>query len=182
MGSFFMLVKIKSVPGSMFLALAILAFSFAPVEAQSKADFQVVMLGVGTPVPFMNRFGPATLVIAGDKYLLFDAGRGVTQRLWQDKVPLGRVDATFLTHLHSDHVVGLPDLLLTGWLKSPFGKRKGKFVIYGPKGTQNMMTHMVKAFEADINIRVKDQKFTRVGVSPDATDIVAGVVYDQGGV
>jgi len=161
-----------------------MAFAVNPgqVSAQDKPDFEVVMLGVGTPPPFMHRFGPATLVIAGDKYLLFDAGRGVTQRLWQDKVPLGRIDVLFLTHLHSDHVVGIPDLLLTGWLKSPFGKRKGNFVVRGPEGTENMMKYMVKAFAADIDIRVKDQKFSRVGVTPDAKNIVPGLVYEDGGV
>ncbi len=180
--------KIRGVSKFIFVALAVLAVGIGPVKAQSKAgakakpDFQVIMLGVGTPVPFMHRFGPATLVIAGGKYLLFDAGRGVTQRLWENKIALGRPDVLFLTHLHSDHVVGIPDLLLTGWLKSPFGKRKGNFVVRGPKGTENMMAHMVKAFAADIDIRVKDQKFTRVGVTPDALDIAPGPVYIDGGV
>lgn len=177
-----MLSKIMCFSRFIFVALALLAANIGLVNAQSKPDFQVVLLGVGTPPPFMHRFGPATLVIAGDKYLLFDAGRGVTQRLWQDKVPLGRIDILFLTHLHSDHVVGIPDLLLTGWLKSPFGKRKGNFVVRGPKGTENMMNHLVKAYEADIEIRVKDQKFTRVGVTPDAQNIVPGVVYDEAGI
>jgi len=168
------------------LCFAVLAVTFSVVQyansADTKPDFQVVMLGVGTPPPFMHRFGPATLVIAGNKYLLFDAGRGVTQRLWQDKIPLGRIDTLFLTHLHSDHVVGIPDLLLTGWLKSPFGKRKGNFHVRGPEGTTAMMGYLVKAFEGDISIRVLDQKFTREGVTPDAKDITAGVVYDEGGV
>lgn len=178
-----MFSKVRGFLGFAFAALAVLAVGIGPVQAQkAKPDFQVVMLGVGTPPPFMHRFGPATLVIVGGKYLLFDAGRGVTQRLWQDKIPLGRVDVLFLTHLHSDHVVGIPDLLLTGWLKSPFGKRKGNFVVRGPKGTESMMAHMVKAFAADIDIRVKDQKFSRVGVTPDALDIVPGPVYSEGGI
>lgn len=148
----------------------------------TKPDFQVITLGVGTPPPFMHRFGPATLVMAGEKYLLFDAGRGVTQRLWQNKIPLGRIDTLFLTHLHSDHVVGIPDLLLTGWLKSPFGKRTGNFVVRGPQGTEDMMKYMVMAFAADINIRVADQHFSKVGVTPDAKNITPGVVYNEGDV
>jgi len=177
-----MLINIRQIMGAAILAVAIFTVPLAAANAQAKPDFQVVMLGVGNPPPLMHRFGPATLVIAGEQILLFDAGRGVTQRLWQEKIPLGRPDMVFLTHLHSDHVVGIPDLLLTGWLKSPFGKRKGKFKITGPKGTASMMEHLVKAYEADISIRVADQKFTRVGVTPEAKDIEAGVVYEAGGV
>ncbi len=177
-----MISGLQKIIGALFLLLAVLFTPVTAVFAAEKPDFQVIMLGVGTPPPFMHRFGPATLVIAGDKYLLFDAGRGVTQRLWQDKIPLGRIDSLFLTHLHSDHVVGIPDLLLTGWLKSPFGRRKGNFVVRGPAGTENMMKYMVMAFAADIDIRVKDQKFTREGVTPDAKNIVPGVVYNEGGV
>ena len=68
-------------------------------QASDEADFEVIMLGVGSP-PFIHRFGPATLIKAGEKYLLVDAGRGVTQRLWQLKIPLGRVTGLFVTHLH----------------------------------------------------------------------------------
>jgi len=177
-----MLSKMKSAIGAIAVLLLAFAINPAPVQAQAKPDFQVILLGVGTPPPIMHRFGPATLVIAGDKYLLFDAGRGVTQRLWQDRIPLGRVDVLFLTHLHSDHVVGIPDLMLTGWLKSPFGRRKGNFDVRGPAGTESMMAHLYKAYEADIEIRVKDQKFSRVGVTPDARDIVPGPVFHEGGV
>lgn len=177
-----MVSKIWRIFATIFMVFTAIGLTSTQATAQAKPDFQVLLLGVGTPVPFMHRFGPSTLVIAGDKYLLFDVGRGVTQRLYQEKVKLGRIDSVFLTHLHSDHVVGIPDLLLTGWLKSPFGSRKGNFVIKGPVGTKDMMKHMVMAFAADIDIRVKDQKFTRDGVTPDATDIAPGVVYQEGGV
>jgi len=64
----------------------------------------------------MDRFGPSTLVEAGAEKFLFDAGRGVLQRLFQLKIPFADISGLFLTHLHSDHVVGIPDLWLTGWI------------------------------------------------------------------
>jgi len=72
----------------------------------------------------MKRFGPGILVQAGGQNLLFNSGRGVTQRLFQLKIPFGKINHVFLTHLHSDHVVGLPDLWLSGWLGAPWARRK----------------------------------------------------------
>jgi ribonuclease Z len=77
---------------------------------------KVTLLGTGTPQPLMERFGPSILVQAGSKTLLFDAGRGCLQRLRQLNLGYDAIDALFFTHLHSDHIVGLPDLWLTGWL------------------------------------------------------------------
>src|SRR4051794_19650119 len=114
------------------LALSV-AFVFvlmtAPLRAQ-QPDFTVTTLGTGAPPPLMTRFGPATLVKAGTQTLLFDAGRGVTQRLWQTRTAMGKVDALFITHLHSDHVVGIPDLWLTGWLSSPYGLRRAPMKVF----------------------------------------------------
>ncbi len=170
-----------------FLAVMLVTLGFIsaslPSQAAEKADFQVVLLGTGTPPPFMHRFGPATLVIAGDKYILFDAGRGVTQRLWQDKIPLGRVDYLVLTHLHSDHVVGISDLWLTGWLNSPFGRRKGAFKVRGPEGTENLMKGLEQAYAWDIKTRMADQKLPAKTVAVDAKNISAGSTFIvEGGV
>ena len=152
------------------------------LQANEEADFEVIMLGVGSPPPLMSRFGAGTLVKAGDKYLLIDCGRGVTQRLWQLGVPLGRVDGLFVTHLHSDHVVGIPDLLFTGWLSSPFAGRKGNFHVWGPEGTASMMHHIRLAYQGDVDIRVKDQGFSLEGVTPKTVEVEAGLVYDVDGV
>jgi ribonuclease Z len=71
-------------------------------------EIRVTLLGTGVPTPVMQRFGPSTLVEAGGEALLFDAGRGALQRLLQLKPPLKQVRTLFLTHLHSDHIVGCP--------------------------------------------------------------------------
>src|SRR6478672_9212062 len=96
------------------------------------SDIKVTLLGTGTPQPLLERFGPSILIQAGSETVLFDAGRGCLQRLRQLNVSYAKIDALFLTHLHSDHVVGLPDLWLTGWLVS---ERSTPLDVYGPAGT-----------------------------------------------
>jgi ribonuclease Z len=164
------------------LALLLLGATPHSVGAAEDSDFEVIMLGTGTPPPFMHRFGPSTLVRVNGKMLLFDVGRGATQRLWQKKIRLGAIDQVFLTHLHSDHVVGMPDLMLTGWLTSPFGRRKGPLKVSGPPGTVKLRTHLEKAYAWDIETRIEDQKFSRDNVRPEASDLEPGVVYDQDGI
>lgn len=170
---------------SIFLLLA------APALAQTAAapPITVTLLGTGSPPPVMERFGPATLVQAGGVTLLFDAGRGVTQRLWQARIPLGRVDAVFLSHLHSDHVVGLPDLFLTGWLTSPFGQRPGPLRVLGPPGTAHMNRHLRLAYDWDIETRIADQSLPRAAAEFETTEFTATpardtaeVVWERNGV
>ena len=71
-------------------------------------DFRVTLLGTGVPIPAPERFGPSTLVEAGDQSFLIDAGRGATIRLYQLKIPIGRIDVQLLTHYHSDHSRAYP--------------------------------------------------------------------------
>lgn len=154
-----------------------------PASGQGLAqdEFRVTLLGTGSPAPAMNRFGPGVLVQVAGKNLLIDAGRGVTQRLWQAGLKLGQVDAVFLTHLHSDHIVGLPDLWLTGWLEAAYAQRKGPLVVYGPQGTQNLMNGLRTAFDWDIKARIADQNLSPESIQSKVTEIKPGVIYDQQG-
>src|SRR5262245_23863616 len=119
-----------------FLTLGVFVFGVSAatdtVGQEATPDFNVITLGTGSPPPVMRRFGPATLVRAGRETLLFDAGRGATQRLMQAGVRLGTIDGLFVTHLHSDHVVGIPDLWLMGWLPSAYGQRTAPMRVWGP--------------------------------------------------
>src|SRR6185437_8451480 len=97
--------------------LLVVALSLACVAARAGAPkIRVTLLGTGSPIPEPQRAGPATLVQAADQNLLFDAGRGVTTRLYQLKLSFRKVTPVFITHYHSDHINGLPDLWLSGWL------------------------------------------------------------------
>ncbi|MGI9482109.1 MAG: MBL fold metallo-hydrolase [Hyphomicrobiales bacterium] len=164
------------------LAIAAFLITSAPdARAQDKSDFEVILVGTGTPPPLMHRFGPATLVRVAGKNFLVDAGRGATQMLWRKKIPFGKLDSLILTHLHSDHVVGIPDLWLTGWLRGPYGRRDVPFPVMGPKGTANLMNYLQKAYAWDVDTRVVDQKMSREAAGVSVKEIGPGVVYDADG-
>jgi ribonuclease Z len=147
------------------------------------SDFKVTLLGTGVPTPRPDRFGPSTLIEAGDQKLLIDAGRGATIRLYQLRIPLGQIDALCLTHYHSDHIVGIPDLWLTGWLQSHFATRRVPFRVIGPIGAKNLMSHLEKAYALDINIRMKDEMLPPEGVAVVVQEFSHdGVVYEKNGV
>jgi ribonuclease Z len=165
--------------GSGVLLALVLATSLA---AQTDSTIRVTLLGTGRPDPAIDRFGPSTLVEAGGETLLFDCGRGAAQRIWQLGIPLGRVGPVFLTHLHSDHVVGLPDLWLTGWLPTPFGRRAAPLALYGPEGTAAMAAGLREAFAWDLDRRGRGEGLPAAGAAFDAHDIGPGVVYERNGV
>ena len=161
------------------LGLTMLLTALVPAPAHSQ-QLKVTLLGTGCPAAVMNRFGPSTLVEAGEHKLLFDAGRGALQRLTQVGVPWQAVQGLFLTHLHSDHVVGIPDLWLTGWLIAP--GRSVPLQVWGPRGTRSMMSHLQQAYEYDIRIRTANDHVPADGIALRVVDIREGVVYDKGGV
>ena len=139
----------------------------------------VTLLGTGSPQPIMDRFGPSILIQAGSETLLFDAGRGCLQRLRQLNLTYASLSALFLTHLHSDHIVGLPDLWLTGWLLS---KRETALNVFGPAGSNEFIQYLQKAFAFDIRIRIEDDKAPAEGSKLLVTEIKQGTVYEKNGV
>ena len=149
----------------------------------SKHDFRVTLLGTGVPTPRADRFGPSTLIEAGSRKLLIDAGRGTTIRLNQIGVPMGEIDALLLTHYHSDHTSGIPDLWLTGWLQSHFARRTTPFHVIGPTGAQTLMSGLEMAYRRDIEIRIADEQLPPEGVAVIVDEFNQdGVVFDQDGV
>lgn len=141
----------------------------------------VILLGTGVgPSVNLQQYGESILVEAGGERFLFDCGRGAMFRLKQAGVPLGSITRVFLTHLHSDHILALPDLLLTGWA---VGKRAGPLEVWGPAGTRDMMDHLQQAFAFDIHVRRDvDEHFPAPGIMVVSHDIQEGVVFDEHGV
>lgn len=161
------------------LGIALLALVLVPAATAQGQEIKVTLLGTGCPPAVLNRFGPSILVEAGGQKFIFDAGRGALQRLNQIKIPWQDVNGVFLTHLHSDHVVGFPDLWLTGWLTPG---RDRPLQVWGPRGTKRMMSLLEQAFEYDIRIRLYDDRAAPDGVVILAEDITEGFVYENNGV
>jgi ribonuclease Z len=161
------------------LSALVAASTSATLGAQPAATLQVTLLGTGNPRPNLERFGPSILVEAGAQRVLVDAGRGAAQRLFEigQRDLLIGIDALFLTHLHSDHTVGLPDVWLTSWI---FGRAKALQVI-GPPGTSEMAGHLAQAYQWDIATRSKDEGFPAEGVRLAASNVPPGVVFDKDG-
>lgn len=163
----------------LWTGILLLVASVVFAGSASAQEFKATLLGTGSPIPGMDRFGPSILVEAGKQKLLFDCGRGATQRIQQLKVPFAQVDALFLTHLHSDHVVGIPDLWLTGWLRG----RTIPLRVWGPVGTKEMMGHLEEAYQFDVHMRRDvDEKMPAPGAGVLGKDVEEGVVYENDGV
>lgn len=142
---------------------------------------RITLLGTGIPVPHANAFGTATLIEAGGKRILFDAGRGVVTRLWQAGHTVGAVDTVFLSHYHSDHYAGLFDLLMTGAIPQKFADRGGPLDVYGPVGLEHIARGAWEATKPDRDIREADGEMTPAHMQIIPHIYEEGVVYDQGG-
>ncbi|MCY4597213.1 MAG: MBL fold metallo-hydrolase, partial [Bryobacterales bacterium] len=163
--------------------LGLLAIVLVTPVSSKGQSMRVTLLGTGTPNPHPERFGPATLVEAGSQRLLFDAGRGVTIRLNQLGIPMREVTAVFITHFHSDHLVGLADLWLIGWLPPNYGRRQTPLRIWGPLGLSKITAGMEEAYSTDIAIRVKDEALPRSAAKFDVNEYTeGGVIYEHAGV
>jgi ribonuclease Z len=159
----------------MSIGLCLLIFSNVGI-AMSAPVIKVTLLGTGTPFPNAERFGSAILVEVGGEKLLFDCGRGAAIRLTQAGVALDSVDELFLTHLHSDHTVGIPDLWLTGW----FLGRDHPLRVWGPPGTREMTEHLSRAYQFDVQTREHTENLPPKGVEVDAEEIEQGDIYIRG--
>ena len=143
------------------------------------ADYmRVSLLGTGSPRPDIKRMGPAVLVEAGGEYLLFDAGRGVIQRLKQLDVPIAELHNVFLTHLHSDHISALDDLWLTSWIY----QRQKPLNVYGPVGTESFAQGLQQAYAYDAKLRNQYAGLSEDSAKMIATEIEPGVIYSRNGI
>jgi ribonuclease BN (tRNA processing enzyme) len=161
------------------LLLAALITTATTVYAETFT--KLVLLGTGTPQPDPDRSGSATAVVVNGKAYLVDFGPGVVRRAAAAKLDMGiaeldpaNITTIFLTHLHSDHTAGYPDLILTPWA---MGRNK-PLEVYGPAGLKRMTELVLSAYSEDISLRRDGlEKESREGITVNAHEISAGVVF-----
>src|SRR5688572_17343014 len=153
-----------------------------PQNASSVSKTQIVMLGTGTPSPDPDRAGAATAIVVNETPYLIDFGPGVIRRAsaaFQKGIKglsITNIKVAFLTHLHSDHTAGYPDLILSPWTVG----RTHALEVYGPTGLKEMTEHILKAYSGDIKIRLKDKADVpgaAQGITVNAYEIKPGVIY-----
>ena len=172
----------------LLLSAAVAAAQPPPSPVPTRTPTRVVLLGTGTPGPDPDRSGPATAIVVGETAYLVDFGPGVVRRAAAAvKVKgIGALEPTklrvaFVTHLHSDHTVGYPDLIFTPWTMG----RRVPLEVYGPKGTKAMTEHILEAYRVDVETRTNpdgNQRTFPEGHGVNAHDIGPGVVYKDANV
>jgi ribonuclease Z len=142
---------------------------------------EVTLLGTGSPIPDPNRAGPSTLVRAGGQVFLVDCGRGVLQRAAAVGVGAAGLSALLLTHLHSDHIAELGDVLITSWV-SNFAPDPAPLPIIGPPGTAETVQATLKAFGHDIGYRIAHHADLNAPPPIEVHEYTDGPVWDRDGV
>src|SRR5688500_4717468 len=174
------------------VALALFATATAPAQQQPQSrgssTTRVVMLGTGNPGPLPDRSGPATAIVVNNVAYLVDFGTGVVRRAsaaFREKgigeLETVKLRVAFVTHLHSDHTVGYPDLIFTPWTMG----RRVPLEVYGPKGLEAMTGHLLEAYRVDIETRTNadgNQRTFPEGHKLNAHDIGPGIVYKDSNV
>ena len=141
-------------------------------------QLSAVLLGTGNPLPDPNRAGASTLVRAGTRTFLVDCGRGVCMRMAAAKtIPL-LLEGVFLTHLHSDHICDLNDVITTHWVMS---QQPATLSVFGPPGTQAVVDACLAMLEADIGYRLAHHRDLTWRPQISVTEVSGGVILEREG-
>lgn len=139
----------------------------------------IILTGTGSPLPDANRAGPSTLVRAGDTHILVDAGRGVVMRMAGAGSDPARLAGVLITHLHSDHICELNDVITTHWIRT---REQSSLKIYGPVGTARMVERLLLMLEDDIGYRVEHHDPLVKGPQVEVTELRPGDEFRIGDV
>ena len=140
---------------------------------------EIVLLGTGNPLPDRDRAGAATLVRAGGKTMLVDAGRAVCMRMVAAGALPVMLDTVFITHLHSDHICDLNDVVTTQWVMTQVPKL---LPIYGPPRLGEVVAGMRAMLQPDVEYRIAHHEDLTWEPQYSVAELEPGVVFDDGGV
>ncbi|HVW79969.1 MAG TPA: ribonuclease Z [Mycobacteriales bacterium] len=140
---------------------------------------EVVLLGTGSPLPDPDRAGPSTLVVAGEARLLVDAGRGVLMRAAAVGVSAAAIDAILLTHLHSDHITDLNDVITSRWVTS---FAPSPLTVIGPPGTGEAVDGILAMLRHDISYRLAHHGDLTWQPPVEVREVSEGECFASGGV
>jgi ribonuclease Z len=138
---------------------------------------EVVFLGTGSPLPSADRCGAGAVIVAGQTYVLVDCGWGVARRMIPSGVQPARIDTAIFTHMHSDHITDVPDLLFLRWVTGATRPLQ----VYGPAGTQEVMDGFMMALRQDIGFRIAHhgEKLHPEGIKVEVTEVTATEAADE---
>jgi ribonuclease Z len=160
------------------LCLVVAGCMMWPLAGWAGDTVKVHLIGTGGPELTPTRQGMSTLIEASGQTLVFDVGRGALQNIYLSRIDPRSVTKIFLTHLHSDHIEGLPGIWMTPWFM--FARKPG-IEIWGPPGTQQMVDGMRMMYGHDVEHRA-NPVFKREYLDIAVHEIAPGVVYDADGI
>ncbi len=135
----------------------------------------IVLTGTGSPLPDANRAGPSTLIKAGDTHILVDCGRGVVMRMAGAGSMPPFLAAVLITHLHSDHICDLNDIMTMHWVMT---QGNGTLKVYGPPGTAEFVKRQLHALELDVGYRMAHHEPLTAGPQVDVTELEPGDAFE----
>lgn len=153
--------------------------------ADASDGLSVVLVGTGSPLPDPGRVGPMTVVAAGGRVFVIDAGSGSARRFGELRLPWANVEAVFLTHFHSDHIDGLGEVMLQHWAA---GGAESPLALYGPNGVDRIAAGLMEAYAQDTTYRIAHHGADMIAPSGQGAEAIAftpsglpEVVYQQDG-
>ena len=168
-----------------FFFSCFLLVSSSSLYSTSDNKTRLILLGTGTPNADPNRAGPALAISVGDQSYIVDFGPGIVRQAAAlssnrggpfDSLNPKNLKVVFLTHLHSDHTTGYPDLILTPWVL----ERSDPLKVFGPKGIKNMTTKILEAYKADIDYRIDGlEPANESGWKVEAVEVNEGIIYED---
>lgn len=152
------------------------------MNSRTRVSTKVVLLGTGTPLADPMRSGPSIAVVVNRTPYIVDFGPGIVRRAVAayeagiEELALPKLSRAFVTHLHSDHTAGYPDLIFTPWVMG----REDQLQVYGPPGIQEMTDHILSAYQEDIRERLEGlEPANRTGYQVQVCEIESGLVYQD---